>query len=87
MHAYILYTDGPGNQTHYPGIASTMLYQLTATEDHTVLQKSTSTALGSVLVTVMVLMMLSLPLGTACTGKARRQGFLLSSPSSQHPTT
>lgn len=28
MHAYILCMSGPGNQTHYPGVASAMLYQL-----------------------------------------------------------
>lgn len=27
MHAYI-YVSGPGNQTHYPDVASAMLYQL-----------------------------------------------------------
>lgn len=28
MHAYILNMGGPGNQTHNPGGAITMLYQL-----------------------------------------------------------
>lgn len=28
MHAYILCMSGPGNQTHYPGVARAMLYQM-----------------------------------------------------------
>ena len=28
MCAYILRMGGPGNRTHYPGVTSTMLYQL-----------------------------------------------------------